>query len=63
MELVTLKFTRQKVDYVHSNPVAAKIVFNAVDYVCSSATAYAGRAAECPLEVVVLEVHGLDWNE
>ena len=28
----------------------------------SSATAYAGRAVECPLEVVVLEVHGLEWN-
>lgn len=26
------------------------------------ATAYAGRAVECPLEVVVLEVHGLGWN-
>ena len=62
VELVTVKFTLQKVDYVHLNPVAAKIVYNAIDYVYSSATAYAGRAVECPLEVVVLEVHGLDWN-
>lgn len=62
MELVTLKFTRQQVDDVHANPVAAKIVFNGVDYVYSSATAYAGRAVESTLEFVILEVHGLGWN-
>ena len=55
VELVTLKFTRQKLDYIHLNPVRAKIVFNPIDYVHSSATAYAGRAAECPLEVDLLD--------
>ena len=63
VELVTLAFTRQKLDYIHQNPVAAKIVFNAADYVNSSATAYVLRALECPLEVVLLEVYGLGWNE
>ncbi len=63
VELVTMKFTRQKIDYVHANPVAARIVFNAADYVYSSATAYVGRAAEYQLEIVPLEVHGVGWNE
>ena len=45
------------------DPVAARLVFEAEDYVHSSATAYVGRAVECPLDVVVLEVHGLNWNE
>jgi len=63
VELVTLKFTVEKLNYIHQNPVAAKIVFDAADYVNSSATAYVGKALECPLEIVLLEVHGLGWNE
>lgn len=59
VELVTQKFIRQKLDYIHMNPVRAKIVFNPIDYVYSSATAYAGRALECPLDVEILEVQGL----
>lgn len=63
VELVTLKFVKQKLDYIHLNPVKARIVFDAADYVNSSATAYVGRHQECPLEIVILEAHGLGWNE
>jgi REP element-mobilizing transposase RayT len=59
LELITEKFVRQKLDYIHLNPVRAGIVFQPIDYVYSSATAYAGRAVECPLEVVLLEVNNL----
>lgn len=54
--LVTMKFTRQKLDYVHMNPVRTKIVFNPLDYAHSSATAYFGKAVMCPLEVEVLDL-------
>ena len=54
VELVTKKFVRQKLDYVHNNPVESGFVFSAHDYVYSSACAYAGRAAECPLVVELL---------
>lgn len=43
MELFYPKFTAQKVDYIHRNPVAAGIVDRAVDYLHSSARNYAGR--------------------
>ena len=58
VELVTPQFTKQKLDYIHMNPVVAGIVFSPVEYVYSSATAYFGRAAECPLEIVILEIDG-----
>jgi hypothetical protein len=51
VKLVTQKFTLQKLEYIHLNPVQAKIVFNPIDYVFSSATAYAGREMKCPLEI------------
>jgi len=53
IELITLKFVRQKLEYIHLNPVKAGIVFQPTDYVQSSATAYAGRDIECPLEIVL----------
>ncbi len=56
VELLTVKFIVQKLNYVHNNPVHEGIVFWPVDYVFCSATAYAGREAECPLEVDLLEV-------
>jgi len=59
IELITGKFIRQKLDYIHLNPVKAGIVFQPIDYVCSSATAYAGRAMECPLEIMLLEIDRL----
>ncbi len=56
VELITLKFIRQKLDYIHMNPVRARIVFNPVDYVHSSASAYAGQVIKCPLELKLLEL-------
>jgi REP element-mobilizing transposase RayT len=34
--------TRQRIDYIHENPVVAMIVANAEDYLLSSANVYAG---------------------
>jgi hypothetical protein len=56
VELITMKFVKQKLDYVHNNPVEAGIVFSPFEHVYSSASAYAGRAAECPLAVELLEL-------
>ncbi len=56
VELISLKFVKQKLDYVHNNPMETGIVFSPYEYVYSSACAYAGRAAECPLPVELLEL-------
>ena len=40
IELFSRKFTNQKVDYIHSNPVAAGIVDEAEHYLFSSARGY-----------------------
>ena len=42
MECSSYEFTKQKLDYIHNNPVAAGIVSNAEDYIYSSAGDYAG---------------------
>jgi REP element-mobilizing transposase RayT len=42
-ECYSYEFTKQKLDYLHNNPVAAGIVDNAEDYTYSSAHNYAGR--------------------
>jgi len=49
-ELFTTAFFRQKLDYIHQNPVRAGIVFRPEDYVYSSAAQYTG------LKDYVLEV-------
>jgi REP element-mobilizing transposase RayT len=40
IELITSKFTNQKLDYIHNNPVEAGIVEKAEEYVYSSARDY-----------------------
>ncbi|WP_055443476.1 REP-associated tyrosine transposase [Lacinutrix himadriensis] len=45
-------FIKQKLDYIHNNPVKDKIVANPEDYVFSSARNYAGLDYE--LEVLIL---------
>lgn len=45
-------FIKQKLDYIHNNPVKDKIVVNPEDYVFSSARNYAGLDYE--LEVLIL---------
>ena len=47
-------FIRQKVNYIHGNPVKDKIVALPEDYYFSSARNYAGL--ECDLEVVLLDL-------
>jgi len=47
-------FIRQKIDYIHNNPVKEKIVASAEDYYFSSARNYAGL--ENDLEVVLLDL-------
>ncbi len=39
-ELITSKFTDQKLDYIHNNPVVAGIVVKAEEYLYSSARDY-----------------------
>ena len=50
------RFTQQKLNYVHLNPVRAGIVYEANEYVYSSAAQYAGRKGEFPLVVELLEL-------
>lgn len=39
-ELISNKFKDQKLEYIHNNPVSARIVVNAYDYIWSSAIDY-----------------------
>ena len=41
-EIYSEQFLRQKIEYIHNNPVVAEIVDNPVDYKYSSACNYAG---------------------
>ncbi|MBR5351958.1 MAG: transposase [Prevotella sp.] len=41
-QLYTEHFIRQKIDYIHNNPVRAEIVAHPEDYLYSSAPSYAG---------------------
>ena len=47
------KFTEQKIDYIHDNPVRAGIVTKAEDYLYSSARNYAGL--ESLLDVILVD--------
>ena len=40
IECFSFDFTKQKLDYIHNNPVAAGIVFNPEDYLYSSANEF-----------------------
>lgn len=48
------KFTMQKINYIHNNPVKAGIVDRAVDYKYNSARAYAGLG-QSMLDVIVYD--------
>jgi len=48
------KFIKQKLDYIHNNPVIDKIVEHPEDYIFSSARNYADLESE--LEVVILNI-------
>ena len=50
MECFGLDFTKQKLDYIHNNPVAAGMVDRPEDYIYSSARDYAGIKGLLDLE-------------
>jgi REP element-mobilizing transposase RayT len=50
------KFTMQKINYIHNNPIESGIVDDPVDYLHSSARNYAGR------KDYLLEVNVLDYG-
>jgi len=54
-EVYSPKFTLQKLNYIHNNPVAAAMVDHARDYRYSSARDYAGEKGL--VDVVVLNLH------
>lgn len=54
IDLYTPKVVRQKLGYIHNNPVTAKIVRQAEDYIYSSAVNYVG--GEGVLDVDILDV-------
>lgn len=53
IELYNAAILRQKLDYIHYNPVVAEIVDEAVDYRYSSARDYAGQPGLLPIELAV----------
>jgi REP element-mobilizing transposase RayT len=54
IELTSGKFIDQKINYIHQNPVEAGMVFQAEDYVWSSAAQYAGEF-NALLQVTLIE--------
>jgi len=54
--LYSNNFIAEKIEYIHSNPVRAKIVQNPEDYLYSSARNYASLSAVLDIEVLVLPV-------
>jgi len=48
------KFTRQKLNYIHQNPVKARLVYNPEDYVWSSARDYAGGRGPIDVDLLFL---------
>ena len=55
IQILTPKFAKQKLDYIHMNPVKAGIVDKPEDYLYSSARNYAGRK-DYVMEVELLEL-------
>jgi len=55
IEVYSNKFIKQKVEYIHNNPVRAGIVEKAEDYLYSSARNYADM--ENLLEVIKVDMH------
>lgn len=53
-ECFSVDFTRNKLEYIHQNPVRAGIVFREEDYVYSSAANYAGEKGVLDVEILDL---------
>ncbi|MCT4591112.1 MAG: transposase [Carboxylicivirga sp.] len=56
IHLYSNRFIAEKIGYIHQNPVRAKIVENAEDYLYSSARNYASLPAMLDVEVLTLPV-------
>jgi len=54
--LYSNNFIAEKIEYIHNNPVRAKIVQNPEDYLYSSARNYASLSAVLEIEPIVLPV-------
>ena len=50
---------RQKVDYIHNNPVVEGMVYHAVDYVYSSASIYMDEKKSSKLPIELLNAYYL----
>ena len=55
-EILTVKFLKQKIDYIHQNPVRREIVASAEEYLYSSAVNYAGKKGI--VDVCIVEMIG-----
>lgn len=53
-EIYTLEFLRQKINYIHQNPVRAEIVVRPEDYLYSSGPDYAGEKGILDVELIRL---------
>ena len=53
VELLTPAMVFKKLEYIHNNPVAERIVDEAEDYVYSSARQYAGKVGELQIEFII----------
>ena len=51
-ECFSKEFTDTKINYIHQNPVRAGIVYEAADYVYSSAANYAGKKGLLDVEII-----------
>ena len=51
-ELISAKFMRQKLDYIHNNPVSARLVDTPERYVYSSAKDYYGEQGLLPVTML-----------
>ena len=60
MECINSRFTWQKIDYIHHNPVVAGMVEKTVDYLWSSARNYA-EMNDCFLDVEFIDFD-VDWG-
>lgn len=55
-QLYSIRFIRQKLDYIHTNPVRAGIVEKPEDYLYSSARNYAGLSSLLEIEYITFPV-------
>src|SRR5262249_17977293 len=60
--IYSAKFTDQKINYIHENPVKAGIVSKPEDYLYSSARNYAGEPGLLPVTIIELTPESGGWK-